>query len=227
MERIIIPAVGSPIFNIKNERKRLSLQAEPQHFMTLRLILGPMYSGKSTQLKQLVRRYLASKMRCMTIKYQKDDRYNKDYIATHDLEVLNSDIVQNIVTLHLSDISDDQIQHVDVIAIDEGQFFNDIHDVVWRWVVDFHKTVIVASLDSWHNLKPCMNVLKLIPLAQEVVKLNAICTTCYRDCASCTHRLKDLESDENVGGSDLYEAACLSCYMKKPSHKYFSVPPQI
>jgi thymidine kinase len=177
-----------------------------------------MYSGKSTRLKQLVRRYLAARMKCLTIKYQKDERYDKDYIATHDLEVLNlanSSFGENIVTLTLSDIPDEHIKKMDVIAIDEGQFFSDIYSLVWKWVVDFQKTVIVASLDSWHNLAPCMEVLKLIPLAREVVKLNAICTTCYRDCASCTHRLLDLESDENVGGHELYEAACLSCYMKR------------
>lgn len=186
--------------------------------MSLHLILGPMYSGKSTRLKQMVRRYLAAKMRCLTIKYQKDERYDKEFIATHDLEVLDptdSAYGENVVVLQLSEIATDRLQHIDVIAIDEGQFFPDIYSVVLRWLVDLKKTVLVASLDGWHNLAPCDKVLNLIPLAMEVEKLTAICTTCYQDCASCTYRLKELDSDENVGGHELYEAACLPCHIAK------------
>jgi thymidine kinase len=82
------------------------------------LILGPMFSGKTSELIRLVRRYTCAKRRCVVIKYFKDDRYSDDCAASH-----NEDTIPAIPTEHLTDV-EAAVEPYDVIGIDEGQFIS-------------------------------------------------------------------------------------------------------
>lgn len=189
-----------------------------------KLIIGPMFSGKTTELKRMIRRHIVAQHKCLTIRYNKDQRYHDKCIVTHDMEVLN--VGQSITCGKLSDIKELIINEYDVIAIDEGQFFEDIYEQVHKFVIKYGKIVIISSLDGWHDMEPCINVLRLIPLSNKTVKLSAICSFCKSKNGSCSFKYTDAtatttnttinvsDSKIDVGGSEKYKAACLKCYYK-------------
>ncbi|XP_010006981.1 PREDICTED: thymidine kinase, cytosolic-like [Chaetura pelagica] len=73
------------------------------------------------------------------------------------------------------------------------------------------KTVIVAALDGTFQRKAFGSILNLVPLAESVVKLNAVCMECYRE-ASYTKRLGAEREVEVIGGADKYHSVCRACY---------------
>merc|ERR1712200_275736 len=73
------------------------------------------------------------------------------------------------------------------------------------------KVVLIAALDGTYQRKPFYNIMELIPLAESVSKLNAVCMNCFRE-AAFTKRTTDEDSLEVIGGADKYMAACRTCY---------------
>ena len=103
----------------------------------------------------------------------------------------------------------------DVIGIDEGQFFPDV--VPWcEAMANKGKIVLVAALDGTFQRKPFCDVLCLVPLAEEVIKLSAVCMGCFQD-ASFSKRivLDEGETVEVIGGTDKYMAVCRGCYFSQ------------
>jgi len=90
--------------------------------MSMQIILGPMYSGKTSELIRRVRRYGHSQKRCVVIKYSKDTRYSNDECMSHDKVGINA--IPNSGTL-LPLLNNDLIINAEVIGIDEGQFYSD------------------------------------------------------------------------------------------------------
>lgn len=139
----------------------------------IQVIYGPMFSGKSTELLRRIRRYRAAKKACLVVKYHLDLRYSSDSISTHDKATC--------VAHHCSRLDEMNalVNDVDVIAIDEGQFFPDLIDFC-ESMANRGKIVIVAALDG--NFKRCAfnRVVDLLPMAEQVVKLNAVCVYTVR-----------------------------------------------
>ncbi|XP_031207806.1 thymidine kinase, cytosolic isoform X2 [Mastomys coucha] len=104
---------------------------------------------------------------------------------------------------------------VAVIGIDEGQFFPDIVDFCEK-MANEGKTVIVAALDGTFQRKAFGSILSLVPLAESVVKLTAVCMECFRE-AAYTKRLGLEKEVEVIGGADKYHSVCRLCYFKKSS----------
>ncbi|KYO27386.1 thymidine kinase, cytosolic [Alligator mississippiensis] len=100
-----------------------------------------------------------------------------------------------------------------VIGIDEGQFFPDIVEFC-EAMANAGKTVIVAALDGTFQRKAFGSILNLVPLAESVVKLNAVCMECYQE-ASYTKRLGAEREVEVIGGADKYHSVCRLCYFRK------------
>lgn len=103
---------------------------------------------------------------------------------------------------------------VAVIGIDEGQFFPDIVEFS-EAMANAGKTVIVAALDGTFQRKAFGAILNLVPLAESVVKLTAVCMECFRE-AAYTKRLGTEKEVEVIGGADKYHSVCRLCYFKKP-----------
>ncbi|XP_058417747.1 thymidine kinase, cytosolic isoform X1 [Diceros bicornis minor] len=103
---------------------------------------------------------------------------------------------------------------VAVIGIDEGQFFPDISEFS-EDMANAGKTVIVAALDGTFQRKAFGAILNLVPLAESVVKLTAVCMECFRE-AAYTKRLGTEKEVEVIGGADKYHSVCRLCYFKKP-----------
>nr|XP_045015065.1 thymidine kinase, cytosolic isoform X2 [Jaculus jaculus] len=174
----------------------------------IQVILGPMFSGKSTELMRRVRRFQIAQYKCLVVKYAKDTRYSNSF-STHDRNTMDA-----LPACLLRDVTQEALS-VAVIGIDEGQFFPDIVDFC-EAMANAGKTVIVAALDGTFQRKAFGSILNLVPLAESVVKLTAVCMECYRE-ASYTKRLGLEKEVEVIGGADKYHSVCRLCYFKKSS----------
>ncbi|TDH74197.1 uncharacterized protein CCR75_001172 [Bremia lactucae] len=150
----------------------------------LQLILGPMYSGKSTELIRRIRRYQHAKLECLVIKYLFDTNHSEEILSTHDKVFIEAMPVQTLAEVRPF------LKEIDVIGIDEGQFYPDLVEFCLS-VADMGKVVIVAALDATLEQKAFNNVVELIPRAEKVEKLNAICSLCGQDAAFTRHLLAD------------------------------------
>uniref|UniRef100_A0A8C0VFG2 Thymidine kinase n=1 Tax=Cyanistes caeruleus TaxID=156563 RepID=A0A8C0VFG2_CYACU len=213
----------------------------------IQVIFGPMFSGKSTELMRRVRRFQLAQYRCLLVKYAKDTRYSSSGVSTHDkstMEALPAGLLQDVYQEALA---------AAVIGIDEGQFFPDIVEFC-ETMANTGKTIIVAALDGTFQRKvkqsfwysncfgslveptqqhlPCCltqafgSILNLVPLAESVVKLNAVCMECFRE-ASYTKRL-GAEQEVSHLGTETVSPCQSSWYRETPSRELGSaVTPQI
>jgi thymidine kinase len=180
---------------------------------SLEVICGPMFSGKSEELIRRIRRAKIARQKVMTFKHRLDDRHHSEYVVSHDgnkVEAHPLDQVEKILEMTLN-------QDVEVIGIDEAQFFSqDIVPIICT-LVESGKRVIIAGLDLDFRATPfgCMPI--LLAIADKVIKLCAICTECGDD-ASLTQRLVNgfpaKFSDPIImpGAQEFYQARCRDCY---------------
>lgn len=177
------------------------------------LVCGSMFSGKTEELLRRVRRSEIARKPVQMFKPRIDDRYGFARVASHTGTFReNVQVVQEAdELLHLVD------PNVDVVAIDEVQFFDwHIADVCDKLANDGMR-VIVAGLDQDFRGEPFGPMPLLMAMAERVDKLHAICIGCGAP-ASRTQRLIDgrpARYDDPiilVGGSESYEARCRSCH---------------
>lgn len=102
------------------------------------------------------------------------------------------------------------LDEYDVIAIDEAQFFQDICDKV-EYFCNMGKIVLVAALDGTFERKPFGKILDLIPIAEQIQKLSAVCFCCGND-ANYTKRMSDCKEIELIGGEEMYKPVCRKCF---------------
>uniref|UniRef100_A0A674J581 Thymidine kinase n=2 Tax=Terrapene triunguis TaxID=2587831 RepID=A0A674J581_9SAUR len=146
-----------------------------------------------TELMRRVRRFQIAQYKCLVIKYAKDTRYCANGVSTHDRNTMEA-----LSACYLKDVHQEALGSA-VIGIDEGQFFPDIVEFC-EAMANAGKTVIVAALDGTFQRKAFGSILNLVPLAESVVKLNAVCMECYRE-ASYTKRLGS-EREEGASPSN-------------------------
>src|SRR6056300_461513 len=171
------------------------------------LIIGPMFSGKTSELFRRIRRATIAKKKCIIINYAHDNRYSEEQASTHDLFKMDC-----ISCLKLSDIHDEMLKDINVIGIDEAQFFEDVTEAVEKWS-SLGINVILSGLDGNYKREPFGDLLKLVPKSSKVDKLTAICTYCGQE-APFTKRTVVSEDEVLIGGSDKYVASCVNCYFK-------------
>ena len=165
------------------------------------LIIGPMFSGKTTELLRRLNRDRIAGKKCVLIR----NRIDKRQILTHD----NTDnhLIEEIIEQQLSGVD---INAFDVIGVDEGQFFDDL-PVVNDWA-NLGKNVMIAGLDATSEQKPFGKILDIIPFCEEVVKLTAVCHKCGSYLASFTYfKAGNKTGDVLVGSENEYEARCRNC----------------
>ena len=192
--------------------------------MSLLLIIGPMFAGKSTKLVDIVTNLLESgvnKNNILIINNKSDTRYGGDgsNIITHDGVKL-----QGIAVEKLSEVAEKIVSEcIDYIIIDEAHFFKDLYENVWKFV-SMRKNLIVAGLSGDYKLKPFTEsrILELIPLATSIVKLQARCEICNgpahytkMQTAVCVSS-SDIVNDDQiiVGGKDTFKPVCLNHYFE-------------
>jgi len=174
---------------------------------SLHVILGPMFSGKTTYLVKLYNQLALDGVSVAVINYIDDKRYHESLLSTHDHVTIPC-----IFTKHIRDlIETDNVKNSTVVLINEGQFFTDLYDCVNSLLVH-GKTVYVCGLDGDFKQQKFGQILDLIPICDKVVKLTAICHICKGD-AIFSHRLSE-ELDQVVIGSSNYVPLCRSCYCR-------------
>jgi len=174
----------------------------------LELIIGPMFSGKSTELIKRARELILDNKQILIIKPKIDNRHDSDKIISHNSESINCKNINN-----LNEISDLQISNIDTLLIDEGQFFNDLYKKVSKWINQFNVNIIVFGLDGDFQRKPIGQIMNLIPISDKCIKLNSICNICKNNTkAPFSHR--HIKSDEQIliGGLDSYIPVCRKHY---------------
>ena len=141
----------------------------------LTVILGCMFAQKTTELLRYIRRYRSIGQSVLVINSHHDVRYGTGKIISHD----HDNYEEALITESMSEL-DEEIRSgaYDVIAIDEGQFFPDLYDYVSRWADECPVHIIVAGLDGTFQRTPFGHMLCLIPHAEEVLRLSALCIRC-------------------------------------------------
>lgn len=175
--------------------------------MSLDIIIGPMFSGKSSYLLSSIRKYKEINWPVFVITSALDKRYTTTAkIINHNRDYAEA----NCAVKELYDIqSNIEFLEAKVIIIEEGQFFPDLLEFVKEAVEVYEKHVIVAGLDGDAQRKPFGRMLELIPLADSIVKLKAFCKHCNNGTEALFTSKKVHDSNTvDIGGADKYEALC-------------------
>ena len=176
----------------------------------LELIIGPMFSGKSTKIRRIIRLYQVINKKVLVIKAKIDNRYIVDKITTHDFESVECIVINN-----LSEINDSMILQYDAVVIDEGQFIPDLKSTIVQWLENYNIDIIVAGLDGDYMKNPIGNILELIPHADTVEKLCSLCNVCKDGTlAPFTFRTISYNDVILVGGAESYIPVCREHYKK-------------
>lgn len=175
--------------------------------MSLKVYIGPMFSGKTSKMMEIYYKYIKTDMKVMVINHSLDVRYSHTMMSNH-----NKEMIPCTWTDTLSNINKEEIANTDVILINEGQFFTDLYKYVKKWVESEGKRVYVCGLDGDSNRNKFGEMLDIIPIADKVVKLNALCSLCKNGTkAAFTLRLTQ-ETSQILIGSDCYKPVCRVCY---------------
>lgn len=171
----------------------------------LEIILGCMFSGKSSMMLNKVRQHLILGEQVMLINHASDVRYAHGAITTHDKIQMGAICVESLMPI----IDTTNYNQARIVCIEEAQFFVDLEEFVVKAVEDDHKHVILCGLDGDFHRKPFMNIISLIPMADVVEKLNALCIKCKDGTlASFSKRIIDNQERHLVGSNGMYIPVC-------------------
>lgn len=173
----------------------------------IEVIVGSMFSGKSEELIRRLNRARIARQKVQVFKPVIDARYSVEQIASHSGHKHDSIPVANTAEM-MSAIIDD----VQVVGIDEGQFFDmPILEAV-NELASSGKRVIVAGLDQDYTGKPFEPMPQLLSIAEFITKTHAICVKCGGT-ANYSQRTVESDARVEVGAADKYEARCRMCFV--------------
>ncbi len=181
----------------------------------LTVITGPMFSGKSREILNIVERYKYAKKKVILFAPEIDKRKKGKIYSRTGLEV-PCNIIKN--SKEILDIVKDE----NLIVIDEAQFLDDeILDVVIKLILD-SKEVLIGGLDKKTNLKPFGPMPQLLALADKVIKLTSICPICGKEATNSIRIVngkRDLSDEikidyQNENKGYKYEPRCYNCLDK-------------
>ncbi len=177
----------------------------PHHSGWIEVITGSMFSGKTEELIRRLRRAQIARQHVAIFKPDIDTRFSDDHIVSHSRQQLESTRVKAA-----SDILP-LAKHVQVVGIDEAQFFDPAIVEVCRTLARQKKRVIVAGLEKDFKAQAFGSMPELIIDAEYVTKSLAICVICGNP-AGFTQRLSNTGDQIQVGEAESYEARCRNCY---------------
>lgn len=182
---------------------------------TIEIIIGSMFSGKSTELLRRCKTYKAINKNVLVINHEFDSRCDNE-IKTHDnvsFDALKTNTLNNI------QISND----IDIIAIDESQFFCDLYEFVKKYE---RKSIVIliAGLDGDYNREMFGDILKCIPLCNKVTKLSAMCNICKDGTLGAFSKRLSVENNDKIyiGANTEYLSVCRKHYFT-PSNDFCSL----
>lgn len=171
----------------------------------IEVIAGSMFSGKTEELIRRLKRAKYARLRVEIFKPQIDTRYSEEKVVSHDANSIISTPVTSSGNILLL------AQDVDVVGIDEAQFFDMGLPRVCTQLADMGVRVIVAGLDMDFRGKPFGPMPNMMAIAEYVTKVHAICVRCG-ELAHFSHRTADTDKLVVLGETDIYEPLCRHCY---------------
>jgi len=183
--------------NHPNQQRRESIE----------VICGSMFSGKTEELIRRLKRAKFAKQKVEIFKPKIDTRYSEEEVVSHDRNAIRSTPVESSGSILLMS------GNVEVIGIDEAQFFDDGLVDVCTQLANQGVRVIVAGLDMDFRGVPFGPIPALCAVAEDVYKVHAICVHCGA-LAYVSHRLVENEKRVLLGESIEYEPICRECYNK-------------
>ena len=173
----------------------------------IEVVCGSMFSGKTEELIRRLKRAEFAKQRVEIFKPALDTRYSEIEVVSHDRNSIMSTPVDSSSSILLPS------SDVDVVGIDEAQFFDDGLVAVCNELANKGIRVIVAGLDMDFKGVPFGPIPALCAIADEVTKVHAICVRCGA-LAYVSHRLVNNEKRVMLGEQAEYEPLCRECYRK-------------
>ncbi len=198
-----------------------------EHNSYLEIILGCMYSGKTSKLVDIYKQCKFCNIPVSVINHCIDKRYDDKLLSTHDKVMIPC-----IQTMRLKDIwyyetetneetesnirlprLDDSVQLInsEVILINEGQFFEDLYPAVSH-MLKHGKKIYICGLDGDFERKKFGQILDLIPLCDKVSKLTSLCSLCKDGTPGVFSRRITMQKEQTVVGSDNYIPVCRKCF---------------
>lgn len=171
----------------------------------IEVICGSMFSGKTEELIRRLKRAQFARQRVEIFKPKIDIRYSEEEVVSHDANSIRSTPVENSGNILLL------TGEVEVVGIDEAQFFDANIVAVCQKLADSGIRVIVAGLDMDFLGKPFGPMPQLMAIAEYVTKVHAICVQCG-NLAHHSHRLSASERLVMLGEKDTYEPLCRHCF---------------
>jgi len=172
---------------------------------SIEVICGSMFSGKTEELIRRLKRAQFANQKVEIYKPAVDVRYSEDQVVSHDSHSIPSTPIDSPASMLL--LSSD----VEVVGIDEAQFFDETLVEVVQKLANQGIRVIVAGLDQDFSGKPFGPIPALMAVAEDVQKVHAICVKCG-SLANHSHRLSKSDKLVVLGEKDIYEPLCRHCY---------------
>ena len=173
----------------------------------IEVVCGSMFSGKTEELIRRRRRAQFARQKVEIFKPAIDVRYSEEDVVSHDQKHIQSTPIDSAGSILL--LSSD----IDVVGIDEAQFFDDGIVDVCNELANRGVRVIVAGLDMDYKGKPFGPMPALCAIADDVTKVHAICVKCG-NLAYVSHRKVESEQRVLLGETTEYEPLCRECYQK-------------
>jgi len=177
------------------------------------LILGPMFAGKSSFLLNEINKLKLIKKEYIAIKPKIDNRYSEDKIVSHNFISENCFSINSLTELEETGLLD----KIDIIIIEEAQFFEGLRDFILKY--ELNKDFIIAGLSGDSDRKPFGEILQVIPLCDNLIKLDSLCLECNDGNKAIFSRCNVNKNSQNlIGSNDLYSCVCRHHY-HFPKHK--------
>lgn len=176
---------------------------------SIHIILGCMYSGKTTYLIAEYQKYKMKGIPCICINHSLDPTHEKqNTLRSHDgIEI------PTITVTNFDEIDNETITNARVILINEAQFFKNLKEFAVNCAENMNKIVIVAGLDGDYKRDKFGEILDLIPYAEagHVVKLPALCEFC-NECVDASFSLRVTEEQDQISVHSKYVPVCRKHY---------------
>lgn len=179
----------------------------------IEIICGPMFSGKTEELLRKINRFKYSKKEFLLFKPKIDVRYSKSKVTSHN---------KSKETAHLIDTIDDvkriceKHKDIKIIAVDEVQFIKSNRPLYLDFLTLKSKgyEIILSGLDMDYRGVPFPLIPEIMAIADEVIKLKAVCFDCGQD-AGMSHKLLKEKEIVDIGANEKYKALCFKCWKNK------------
>ena len=189
-----------------------NLMGESLRHGRIEVVCGSMFSGKTEELIRRMRRAQFARQRVEIFKPSIDVRYSEEDVVSHDMKHIQSTPIDSSASILL--LAED----IDVVGIDEAQFFDEGLVDVCNQLANRGVRVIIAGLDMDFRGQPFGPMPALCAIADEVTKVHAICVRCGA-LAYISHRKVSSDRRVLLGETQEYEPLCRDCYRKEMETK--------